>query len=135
MKRTQNRAIPQNLLTVKEGFIFAIVLICLGLVMMYLVFGLPMFLGGLATSILYLAIYTPFKRQHWCNTTIGAIPGSLPPIGGWLAANFATQTDFSWKSLLPFFLLFFWQHPHFICDCLELSSGLSSRWFLYDFFR
>src|SRR5690606_36142126 len=64
----------------------------------------------LATQLSYVLIYTPLKRvTHW-NTTIGAIPGALPPLIGWAAADSESWT-LGW---ILFGILFAWQIPHFM---------------------
>jgi heme o synthase len=49
------------------------------------------------------------KRVSWLNTTVGAIPGSIPPLGGWAAATGTLNFDAG----ILFLILFIWQHPHF----------------------
>jgi protoheme IX farnesyltransferase len=64
---------------------------------------------SLLTSFLYVLVYTPLKRVTWWNTVIGAIPGALPPMGGWAAAT----GELGIGAWIVFFILFVWQHPHF----------------------
>ena len=54
-------------------------------------------------------IFSKLKRVSWINTSIGAIPGAIPPLGGWTAAT--NSLDLGGIAL--FLILFFWQHPHF----------------------
>ena len=49
------------------------------------------------------------KRQNWLNTSLGAVPGALPPVGGWTAATGAIDPG----AVVLFLILFAWQHPHF----------------------
>ena len=63
----------------------------------------------LLTAFLYVLVYTPMKRLSWLNTTIGAIPGALPTLGGWAAASNSVEPG-AW---ILFFIMFTWQHPHF----------------------
>ena len=65
---------------------------------------------SLITILLYLFIYTPLKRKTEWNTLFGAIPGALPPIGGWVAATGSIDIG-AW---ILFAILFFWQIPHFL---------------------
>ena len=58
---------------------------------------------------MYLFIYTPLKKLTWLNTPVGAIPGAIPPIGGWVAASGSLDPE-AW---ILFAILFLWQHPHF----------------------
>ena len=64
---------------------------------------------ALLTAFLYVVVYTPMKRQNWLNTTFGAIPGALPPVGGWTAATGTVDPG----AIVLFLILFAWQHPHF----------------------
>ena len=64
---------------------------------------------ALITAFLYVVIYTPMKRTTWLNTSLGSIPGALPPVGGWAAATGHLDTG-AW---VLFAILFAWQHPHF----------------------
>ncbi|MCA9408721.1 MAG: protoheme IX farnesyltransferase, partial [Candidatus Omnitrophica bacterium] len=64
---------------------------------------------SLLTSFLYIMVYTPMKRVSWLNTTVGSIPGALPPLGGWAAST----GSLSFEAGILFLILFIWQHPHF----------------------
>jgi len=64
---------------------------------------------GAALVFIYLAIYTPAKRFTWWNTSIGALPGAIPPLIGWASAK--GQLDFG--GWILFAMLFVWQHTHF----------------------
>jgi protoheme IX farnesyltransferase len=63
-----------------------------------------------ATVAIYVFIYTPLKRMSSVNTLVGAIPGAIPPVIGWVAAGGALDTG-AW---FLFALLFVWQLPHFV---------------------
>ena len=63
----------------------------------------------LATSVVYLGLYTPLKRVSPICTFIGAFPGAMPPVLGWVA--FRHRVD--WEAILLFTILFLWQFPHF----------------------
>ena len=67
---------------------------------------------------MYLFIYTPLKKLTWLNTSVGAIPGSLPPIGGWVAVTGRLDPE-AW---ILFAILFFWQHPHFYAIALMFKD-------------
>ena len=54
----------------------------------------------------------------WLNTSIGAIPGSIPPLGGWVAASGTLEPE-AW---VLFAILFFWQHPHFYAIALMFKE-------------
>jgi protoheme IX farnesyltransferase len=64
---------------------------------------------ALLTTFLYVLVYTPMKRLTWLNTIIGAVPGALPPMGGWAAATGRVELG-AW---VLFAILFIWQQPHF----------------------
>jgi protoheme IX farnesyltransferase len=64
---------------------------------------------ALLTAFLYVVVYTPLKKITWLNTIIGAIPGALPPLGGWAAVTDSLPL-LAW---VLFFIVFLWQHPHF----------------------
>ena len=64
---------------------------------------------ALLTAFLYVVIYTPMKRLTWLNTSLGSIPGALPPVGGWTAATGELEIG-AWALIA---ILFAWQHPHF----------------------
>jgi protoheme IX farnesyltransferase len=59
--------------------------------------------------VTYVAVYTPLKRITWINTIVGAVPGALPILAGWTAAD----GPFDPRGLALFAILFVWQMPHF----------------------
>ncbi len=61
------------------------------------------------TSASYLLVYTPMKRVHPMCTFVGAFPGAMPPVLGWVAV----QRSLDPEALVLFAVLFFWQFPHF----------------------
>ena len=109
MNRTRSRPIPTGLISPKHTMQFGMILILIGSVVLYAKVNQLIVILALITTLLYLFIYTPLKRITWLNTSIGAIPGSLPPVGGWVAAT-GTLDPEAW---VLFAILFFWQHPHF----------------------
>jgi protoheme IX farnesyltransferase len=110
MERTQKRPLPSERLGVKAGYASGIVTCLLGAGVLYLhVNPLTAFLGIL-TVVMYAAVYTPLKRLTTFNTLVGGIPGALPPLMGWTAA----QNHVGTGGMLLFALLFFWQLPHFL---------------------
>ena len=114
MVRTRARPIP----TERVGRASAVVFggLCFvagtGYLWMY-VNALTAFLGAL-TLVLYAAVYTPMKRMTSLNTLIGAIPGALPPLMGWTAA----QNSLGMGGMILAAILFFWQLPHFLALAL-----------------
>jgi protoheme IX farnesyltransferase len=109
MERTRNRPIPAGLISPAHALLFGILSILSGVVLLCWKINLLTAFLGLLTAFLYVLVYTPLKRISWLNTTIGAIPGALPPVGGWVAAT----GEVSLGTWILFFLLFIWQHPHF----------------------
>jgi heme o synthase len=109
MVRTQNRAIAAGRIAPIHAFIYGFSLSLLGCLL--LCFGTNLLAGTLAAATIasYVLLYTPLKRLTTWNTLIGAIPGALPPLIGWAAAEGRIST-LGW---LLFAILFLWQMPHF----------------------
>lgn len=109
MERTKNRPLPQGIITPNQALLSGIILVLAGVSMLYWKVNLISAFLGLLTAFLYVLVYTPLKRISWLNTTIGAIPGALPPLAGWAAAT-GEMAAGGW---VLFWILFIWQHPHF----------------------
>jgi len=109
MNRTQNRPIPSGVIAADHALIFGSTLILLGLFVLYVGINVLTSFLSLLTAFLYILVYTPMKRASWLNTSIGAIPGAIPPLGGWAAATGTLNFDAG----MLFLILFLWQHPHF----------------------
>ncbi len=109
MVRTKNRPIPAQRLHPTRALIFAIVLSVIGSVELSLGANLLAGLLGLFTLVSYLFVYTPLKRRTPHSTTLGAIPGAMPPLIGYAAAH-GSLTAEGWAL---FAILFLWQFPHF----------------------
>jgi len=109
MKRTRMRPLPSGIVTPAEAVAFGTVLVITGTV--FLIWNVNLLTGFLAllTAFLYALVYTPLKRITWLNTFVGAIPGAIPPMGGWAAATGGVETG-AW---ILFLILFVGQHPHF----------------------
>lgn len=108
MRRTQWRPLPSGRLTPAHALIFAIAISALGFLELYYVNPLTGFLG-LFTLASYLFIYTPLKQRSWHATTVGAIPGAMPPLIGYAGAAGHLTVE-AW---ILFAILFLWQFPHF----------------------
>ncbi len=109
MKRTQSRPLPSGRLEPIEALIFGIFLSISGIVeLIFWVNPLVAFLSGL-TLVIYLFIYTPLKTKTPLCTLVGAVPGAIPPMMGWAAA----QGKLTWEAWVLFAILFAWQLPHF----------------------
>ena len=109
MKRTQARPLPSGRLTANRALVFAIVISLAGFAELF--FRVNALTGwlGLFTLLSYLFVYTPLKQRSPHSTTIGAIPGAMPPLIGFAAAS-GTLT---WDAWILFAILFIWQFPHF----------------------
>jgi len=109
MARTQDRPLPARRLRPDTVLLIGGLISAAGLLYLALAANLLTSLLGALTLISYLFIYTPLKRVTTLNTMVGAIPGALPPLMGWTAAQ--GQINAAGWSL--FAILFFWQMPHF----------------------
>lgn len=110
MRRTMDRPLPSGRLSVGEVVGFGLVSGVAGLLILALFVNPTTALLTAATWLLYVLIYTPLKSRTLLCTTIGAIPGALPPVLGWVAAG--RELDAGAWSL--FAILFLWQFPHFL---------------------
>ena len=126
MKRTSKRPLPDSRIDSKSGMIFSLSLIFSGL--FYLILLVNPVAGAVSfiTALIYLGVYTPMKKVSPVNIAIGAIPGALPPVGGWAAATGNIAEPGMW---LLFGIMFFWQVPHvlsiaWLCKDDYSSAGL-----------
>jgi protoheme IX farnesyltransferase len=109
MRRTASRPLPSGTLRPREALIFGVALSLAGALYLYFAAGaLPAALGS-ATCLAYLLAYTPLKKRTVWATFVGAFPGAIPPMIGWVAASGRLDPG-AW---LLFAILFFWQFPHF----------------------
>ena len=109
MERTKSRPIPTNRLSVSEALIFAG--LC-GLVSFFLLWRFTNVLTlalSVVSMLLYCFAYTPLKRVGPIAVFVGAIPGALPPLLGWVAASGAITHE----AMIIFGIQFIWQFPHF----------------------
>ncbi len=109
MKRTERRPLPAHRIPAQKGVVFSLTLLFTGLTYLVLMVNPVAGLVSFATALIYLAAYTPMKRVSAFNILIGAIPGALPPVGGWAAATGTINEPGMW---LFFGILFLWQIPH-----------------------
>ncbi len=109
MRRTQARPLPSGRITSRSALLFGIAISLGGFV--ELAFGVNLLSGllGLFTLASYLFVYTPLKQRTPHSTTLGAIPGAMPPLIGYAAASGTLNAD-AW---VLFAILFLWQFPHF----------------------
>src|ERR1700723_3222555 len=110
MRRTAARPLPSGLLQPRDVLVFGVGTIVIGTAWLLLAVNLLASAVALATSVLYLGLYTPLKTRTTLSTAVGAIPGALPPLIGWAAA----RGSLSLGAWVLFAILFFWQFPHFM---------------------
>jgi protoheme IX farnesyltransferase len=110
MLRTRGRPLPAGRVTLTEAVVFGWALSALGLGLLLWRSG-PLAAAVAALTLLsYLAIYTPLKRRTPFATLVGAVPGALPPVIGWAAA----QRSLDGGAFVLFAIVFLWQVPHFL---------------------
>jgi protoheme IX farnesyltransferase len=110
MRRTRMRPLPDRRLAPGEARVFGLMLSTVGLAMLWLTSNATAAMLALATLVVYLIIYTPMKRRTPAATLVGAVPGALPPLIGWAAA----QGSVSLGGWTLFAIVFLWQIPHFM---------------------
>ncbi|CAI8261948.1 MAG: Protoheme IX farnesyltransferase 1 [Flavobacteriales bacterium] len=108
MIRTQNRPIPAGRMSTQAAFSIAITLLILGLVILYALNPKTAMFGAISV-FLYTCAYTPLKTVTPLSVFVGAIPGAIPFMLGWVSAT----GNFGIESGILFMIQFFWQFPHF----------------------
>ena len=108
MDRTKNRPIPSGRMTVTFAFILAIILTIAVLSILYSINERTAMFGAISIC-LYTSAYTPLKTKTPLSVFVGAIPGAIPFMLGWVAAT----GKFGIEAGVLFMLQFFWQFPHF----------------------
>ncbi len=120
MDRTKNRPIPAGRMSVTMAFAIASAFTVLGLVTLYIINPKTALFGGISI-FLYVCLYTPLKTKTPLSVFVGAFPGAIPFMLGWVAAT----DDFGIEPGTLFMIQFFWQFPHF----------WAIGWFLYDDYK
>ncbi len=108
MDRTKDRPIPAGRMSVNTAFIIASVLTIIGLVVLYFINPKTAMFGAISI-FLYVSVYTPLKTKTPLSVFVGAFPGAIPFMLGWVAAS----NEFSIEPGTLFMIQFFWQFPHF----------------------
>jgi heme o synthase len=108
MERTKRRPLPDGRLQPLEALLFSGLLTSLGVTYLAASVGVAVAILTLSTTILYIGAYTPLKRRSALCMLVGAVPGALPPVTGWLAA----RGDLGLGAAVLFAILFLWQLPH-----------------------
>jgi protoheme IX farnesyltransferase len=109
MNRTRRRPIPAGRISPQRALYFGLIVSVLGLLELWWCANALAAALGFLTSLGYLAFYTPWKRKGPICTSIGAIPGAMPPLIGFAAAH----GDLTLDAWILFGILFLWQFPHF----------------------
>jgi protoheme IX farnesyltransferase len=110
MRRTSRRPLPAGRIPPIAALAFGVALACGGVV--WMCWSVNLLTGAIAavTVLSYALVYTPLKRTTTLSTIVGAVPGALPPVGGWAAAA-GEVTPPAW---VLFAIVFAWQLPHFL---------------------
>ena len=109
MKRTGSRPVAAGRMSQQEAYTFAVIAGVVGVGMMWQFFNLSSALLSALSLFLYAFIYTPLKKINSIAVLVGALPGALPCLIGWVAGN----DDFSLGGWIYFGIQFLWQFPHF----------------------
>jgi len=120
MERTKNRPIPAGRMTVNLALTIAVTLTVLGLSMLYYLNPKTAMFGAISIFC-YVSLYTPLKTKTPLSVFVGAIPGAIPFMLGWVA----TTGNFGIEAGTLFMIQFFWQFPHF----------WAIGWFLYEDYK
>ncbi|MFN8624922.1 MAG: heme o synthase [Candidatus Binatia bacterium] len=108
MQRTRRRPLPDGRLQPSEALIFGATITVAGILYLALAVNWLSAVVTATTAMTYLFCYTPLKRKTPLCSVIGALPGALPPVTGWVAA----RQDFGIEVWILFAILFLWQAPH-----------------------
>jgi protoheme IX farnesyltransferase len=120
MDRTKNRPIPAGRMSVNTAFTIAVIFTILGIATLYVINPRTAMYGAISI-FLYTCVYTPLKTKTPLAVFVGAIPGAIPFMLGWVAA----RNDFGIEPGTLFAIQFFWQFPHF----------WAIGWFLFDDYK
>jgi len=109
MARTMNRPIPTGRISVNEAIIFSVFCLLVSLTILWVYTNPLTVLLSTVSMVLYSFIYTPLKRVGPIAVFVGAIPGALPPLLGWIAYT----NNITYEAMIIFGIQFIWQFPHF----------------------
>jgi len=126
MRRTRTRPLPAGRMHPTDALRFGIFFSIFGIVCLALVNLIAAALAA-ATVALYVFLYTPMKRKSALNTLVGAIPGALPPLIGWIAAT----GEASLPGWVLFAILWFWQMPHFLAIAWMYRDEYAGAGFIF----
>ena len=108
MDRTKNRPLPAGRMSVTTAFTIASIFTVLGLIVLYVINPKTAMFGAISI-FMYVSLYTPLKTKTPLAVFVGAFPGAIPFMLGWVAAS----GSFSIEPGTLFMIQFFWQFPHF----------------------
>ena len=109
MDRTKNRPLPMGKISSKKSILISIIFMLVGLTLMGYFLNIYAAVISFLSLLLYSFIYTPLKRVGPIAVFVGAIPGALPPLIGWVA----NTNSISLEAVIIFSIQFIWQFPHF----------------------
>ncbi len=108
MQRTKGRPLPMGQISVNNALVLGFTFVIAGLTFLYIISPLCAMLGAISIFI-YACVYTPLKLITPLSVFVGAIPGAIPFMLGWVAAT----NELGVEALALFLMQFFWQFPHF----------------------
>ena len=120
MNRTKDRPLPSGRISVKWAFVLGSMLTLLGIFILYTINPKTAMFGAISI-FMYVSLYTPLKTKTPLSVFVGAFPGAIPFMLGWVAAT----NDFGIEPGTLFMIQFFWQFPHF----------WAIGWFLYEDYK
>ncbi len=109
MDRTQQRPLPQDRLSESEALVFSSLIGLLGIWILWHFMNPLSGILGIAALLSYVVVYTPLKRITPFAVFVGAFPGAIPPMLGWVAATGVMSVE----AVVVFLIQFMWQFPHF----------------------
>ena len=109
MIRTQNRPLPTGRMSVNAAIAISMIAGIAGIVILWVMCGTACGILGASAFVMYVALYTPLKRISSLAVFVGAFPGAIPPMLGYVAAT----NNFGLEAGLLFAMQFMWQFPHF----------------------
>ncbi len=120
MNRTKDRPIPAGRMSVRSAFIIGSILTIIGIVVLYIINPKTAMFGAISI-FMYVSLYTPLKTKTPLSVFVGAFPGAIPFMLGWVAAT----GEFGIEAGTLFMIQFFWQFPHF----------WAIGWFLFEDYK
>ncbi|HTY81051.1 MAG TPA: heme o synthase [Candidatus Bathyarchaeia archaeon] len=127
MARTAGRPLPSGRISHTQGLTFATLATAAGAAVLWMGIGRTAGILGLIAAAFYNGVYTPWLKPTSAFAAVpGAIPGSIPPVIGWVAAG-GSLTDAG--AVILFGVLFLWQMPHFWALALRYRSDYASGGF------